>query len=219
MSTSTLMDICPLLETRLKLFTQANVAIEYDDEPNTISTLDVIEMINIMKQEVFDQLISKEVTLNGENVVQYGGYKKYRKDKKFVAFWNDVQHNVRDQIENCFQREIFLSGQDQLKSHPMSKRFGIVIVIPVIEHLALFHPTNVISDGNQVFDWMVDFVSSVEVRTHSDDVLVARNAIIQMASVKKTVHKSRHRLIGAAVLKAQGLCLQPRYVAGGEACR
>ncbi len=178
-------DIYPLLSDRLTLFIQANRVLNPKDVYNTISILDVVEIIHIFKNEIIDQLKTTKIEL-GTGTATCCGFKKYQKDKGFNKFWDDVQIYVTEMIEQCFLREIALSHTTKSAPHLMVKRFSAIIVAPIINHFRKFHPENVLVGSISLFKWMEETVCNIEVKPHETDTLVARKLLHKLSKEDTT---------------------------------
>lgn len=202
MSDITLNDIRPILEERLNLFIQANMVLsDAKDVNNIISMMDIIEMIEIAEQEIIDQLIPEPITMNTGKTFMSGGFQKYRKDTKYIKFWDDVEANIKVNIEACFIRDSIPTGRSKVSIYPMARRFTSLVISPMIEHFQQLHPENVLVGAKPLFLWMKIFVMTADVKFHEDDIKVARQTVLRLINKKHTTSQRRYRMIEAAAEK------------------
>lgn len=203
MGNSILTDIRPSLERRLSLYVQSTIQTSDKEIDTTVSTFDVLEMIQLTYDEVFEQLTFEDVPLKTGKTVKAGGFRKYTKDRSFGKFWDDVEANVREIIEATFQRTITLGNRPKKSTPIMVKRFPTLVVAPTIKHFKQFHPEQVIVGLRGFFNWMSDFVSAVEVNSHPDDILVARKTLLNLVKTIKDPKKERYLIIKRACEKQE----------------
>lgn len=178
------------LSDRLRLFMQANVALKDVDIRNTLSVFDVQEALELIRESLSDQLIPEIIELNNGKEVRIGGSDKYRKDPQYERFWTDVEEGIRELIDNHFKRKVVLDTITKMSVHPMTKRLGLFIVGPMIDEFRKTHPTNVMVGHNNLIDILQDTLLELNVRTHPDDVLVARK-MMQAKAHKRSLTKER----------------------------
>lgn len=180
------------LSDRLRLFTQANVLTNDNDARSTLSVFDLQECLDLIDEHLADQLIPEFFTFEDGKEVQIGGANKYRKDHNYERFWTDVDESLRELIEAHFQRRIQLSTGTKWSSNPMAKRFGAFIIGPMVDEFRRTHPENVMVSYEILTNALRENLLGIEVRTHSDDVLVARQ--MMQARVKKEPLSEERRL-------------------------
>lgn len=169
------------LSDRVRLYLQANLPLERQH----ISCIDMLEMTDVMKELVIDDLTVKEIQLqNKKTPSKYGGYKKYKGAKKrnYSCFWDSTEHLIQETANILFKREIKLQRTTK-QSVPLSaKRFIPIIVHPMFEVFQQFHPEDIIKSigtENDPFDWLKEQFMGLSIHTHSDDIKIAQKLMVR----------------------------------------
>lgn len=177
--------VIPNVEPMMKLLVQANTPLTTQDLRNTMSTLDIIEAYDMSREIILNHITPEEVVHNRGSVI-VGTGKKYRNDKMFTRFWNDINEEIEDALYMHFTRTIELSTGTKESTHPMIRRLLKLTIRPVLEEFAKFPPKRILPildtknkgiEGKDIFGYMSRFMSCGEVEMHTDNILVARKLL------------------------------------------
>lgn len=169
------------LSDRIRLFLQAN----HTDDRQSISIIDIIELIDFARNQLIDELVPEEIILKNTPKM-IGGHIKYKNDEKqnFQRFWDDVEGNIEEVFRSAFLREITLGTKTKMSTPLMVKRFVPIIIHPLIKIFQNFGPVNtinVIGTNDDPFDWLLYKFIHVEYNTSEIDILVAQKVISKYA--------------------------------------
>ena len=171
------------LGDRIRLFLQANIP----DSRQNVSILDMLEMIDLSRNEIVDSLVPEVVTIGKQpREVLIGGYDKYKSDGKqrYKRFWKDVEETIFEILGSVFLREITLGSKTKMSTPLMVKRFVPVIIHPMIKIFQEFGPEQVIKTlgtDDDPFDWLFLQFIRKELRTSETDILIAQKVIAKYA--------------------------------------
>lgn len=173
------------LDDQIRLFLQANFPMERQH----ISIIDIIELIDIARLHILDELIPEPIEIMNEKnktIVLAGSYKKYRADskQKYNQLWTDIKATIYDMSETNFLREIILKHSTKNSSPIMVKHFVSVIICPMLDLFQVIGPENVlkyIGTNNDPFDWLKNRILNTQISTHPTDILVAQKLIPKYA--------------------------------------
>ena len=197
----TLYDVLPALKRNLKLFIQHNTC----SQKPSLSGLDLLEILNITEQELQSQIAVERIELHSKTIVA-GGYNKYKNDTAYVGFWADVETSVREILNTVFLRVVTLSTCTKQSPHPMLSKYYSLVLTPMIEHFALFHPESVLVGSPKFFKELRECITNIDVSVHPTDILVANALIKKILTTKKPLTtQQRIAAIKTAVVKLQGI--------------
>ena len=179
------------IEPIMTLLVQANTPLTTSDIRNTLNTLDIIEAFDIVRAIVLDHITPEEVILNRGKSVIVGTGKKYRKDKNFANFWNDIAAEVEDALYIHITRTVELSTGTKESTHPMIRRIMKLVIAPVLLEFSKHTPEQILKildpvheglDGQDIFGYMSRFMACGEVELHPENIFVARKTLQRKCS-------------------------------------
>lgn len=179
-----MLDQLKSLSDRVRLFIQANIPME----SSHIGIIDMLELVEITRYGLVDEIISEEITLKGEKTV-IGGFYKYQGDGKqqYAKFWSEAENYIQTLLESIHKRKITLSAKEKQITPLMVKCFGPVIVHPLLEIFKNLGPLVVIDSlgsKNDPFDWLSNEFLTVKYQRSEVDIIIAQKVITKYARGK-----------------------------------
>lgn len=202
--------VTPVIEPMMKLLVQANTPLTTQDLRNTMSTFDIIEAFDMTRTIILDHITPEEVVHERGSVI-IGTGKKYRNDKLFTRFWNDIHEEIEDALYTHFTRTVELSTGTKESTHPMIRRILKLTIRPVLMEFANFSPKMILAvldaknegiEGKDIFGYMSRFMACGEVNIHPDNIFVARK-LLQKRCAANVPMLNRLITIQDAVMKVQ----------------
>ncbi len=175
-----------VVEPNMKLLVQANTPLTVQDTWNTLNTLEIIEAFDIAREIVLDHITPYEITLDRGKPSMLGQGKKYRKDKQYKLFWQDVIMEIEEALNIHFTRKVELSTGTKNSIHPMSRRVMKLVILPVLQEFGNHNPSAILSildaaeegmNGKDIFGHLSRFIACGAVELHADNVAVARKLL------------------------------------------
>ncbi len=195
----------------MKLLVQANTPLTIEDTRNTLCTLDIIEAFDIAREIILGHITPEEVTLNRGTPKTINRGKKYRKDKEYKLFWQDVISEVEEALNTHFSRTIELSTGTKISVHPMIRRVMKLTIFPILQEFSQYKPSMILSildknnrgmEGKDIFGYMSRFMSCGDVELHVSNILVARKLLQKNCNSQAQKH-TRLRTIQNITEKVQ----------------
>lgn len=179
-----MLDQLESLSARVRLFIQANLPLENQH----IGIMDMLDLIELVRYGIIDEVISEEIILKNKNT-HIGGVYKYQGDKKqnFSKFWYEAEKYIQELTYSFYKREINLNKKSKLITPLMVKRFTPVIVHPLLEIFKSCGPIKVIDSlgsENDPFDWLRNEFLTVNYQRSEVDIMIAQKVITKYARGK-----------------------------------
>jgi len=199
------------IDPMMALIVQANTPLTVEDTRNILDTVDLIEAVDLVRRCLLDQITPEEVQLDRGKAITVHTGKKYRKDKDFVAFWNDVVAETEDAVYTHFTRRVELSTGTKHSVHPMIRRIFKLLLLPAVRGLSTVSPEAALKildaknegiEAKDIFGYMSRFLASGSVELHPENILVARK-LLQKKCNPASVKHSRLEVVRNAVEKVQ----------------
>ena len=172
------------LSDRVRLFIQANLPLDNQH----IGISDMLDLVEITRYGVLDELISEEITLKGEKQT-IGGFGKYQGDRKqnYAKFWSETEKYIQEMISSFYKREIILNKKPKQINPLMVKRFTPVIVHPLLKAFKQFEPiviVDILGSKQDPFDWLRNEFLTIDCRSSEVDIMIAQKVITKYARGK-----------------------------------
>lgn len=179
-----MLDQLKSLSDRVRLYIQANLPLNNQH----IGIIDMLDLIEITKYGVVDEVISKEIKLK-EKMVFIGGFCKYQGDGKqnYAKFWSETEKYIQEMIHSYYKREITLNNKTKQINPLMVKWFTPVIVHPLLEIFKTLGPLVVIDSlgsKEDPFNWLYNEFLTVNYRHSEVDIIIAQKVITKYARGK-----------------------------------
>lgn len=185
-------NVIPAIEPTMILTVQANTPLTIQDLRNTLSTMEMIEAIDMVREVVLNSVTLEQVQLDRGLEVTIGNGKRYRKDKNYSAFWAAVARETEEALYHHFVRTVHLNTGIKVSTHPAIRRLTKLIIHPILSEFARCTPssirecldsTKVGLESEDVFGNVSRFLAYAPIELHADNVLVARKLLERKCSV------------------------------------